>query len=320
MAIRARTDRYGIAEWFGTDPANLDKRERSNLYLHSQKGHASRLPCPFQQALTPGAQCSKAGGVCSIRKYEELPSGSARTIDDEVATVCPNRFLGQADLLRWAGEVLLQTSHPIVVKEVPFLAKAGASGAGAKGEDSDSGRATGRIDWVLVHPDISSPLRWCAFETQAVYFSGKAMESEFKSWKDAPSRSSPFPNEIRRPDYRSSGPKRLAPQLRVKVPELRNWHAKTCVLVDRYFFNQMGQLQPVIGSGDDKLANCEVVWLVADYSSRSQMIRGEAIYARLDDSIAALNATESIGKVRFEQSLIDDINDKSRLGKKVFKL
>lgn len=320
MPTRVRTSRYGIAEWFGKIPTNLDSRERSRLYECSQKGHASRLPCPFQQTLAPGAQCSKAGGVCSIRKYEEFPSGGARASDNEITTVCPNRFLGEADLLRWAGEVLLQTSHPIVVKEVPFLAKAGTSDADANGDGSVLGRATGRIDWVLVHPDMSAPLRWCAFETQAVYFSGKAMESEFEGWKEAPPRCAPFPRETRRPDYRSSGPKRLAPQLRVKVPELRNWGAKTCVLVDRYFFNQMGPLQSVVGSGGNKLANSEVVWLIADYNSHCQMIRGDAIYSRLEDSIAALNATESIGKDKFEQSLIADINDKSRLGKKVFKL
>ena len=320
MPKRAGTSRYGIAEWFGMNPAKLNTRERSHLYDHSQKGPLSRLPCPFQQTLLPGATCSKAGGVCSIRKYQELNTGGARAFDEEIATVCPNRFLAEGDLLRWAGEILLQTPHPIVVKEVPFLAKVGTSDSDANEDGNAAGRAAGRIDWVLVHPDVKAPLRWCAFETQAVYFSGKAMNSEFESWKNESQRSIPFPNETRRPDYRSSGPKRLAPQLRVKVPELRNWGAKTCVLVDRYFFNQMGPLQSVVGSGGNKLANSEVVWLVADYNMSGQMIRGNVHYSRLEDSIAALNATESIGKDKFEKSLLADIKDTSRLGKKVFRL
>ena len=318
MPKRSRADRYGIAEWYGRNPANLGKRDRTTFCGSSQKGSPNRLPCPFQQTLLPGALCSKAGGVCSIRRYSEMPSGEVRASDAEVTTVCPNRFLGNADLLRWAGEVLLQTTHPIVVKEVPFLAKLGASDE-SEGGESTSSRATGRIDWVLVHPDTST-LRWCAFETQAVYFSGKAMESEFESWKHARPGSTPFPNETRRPDYRSSGPKRLAPQLRVKVPELRNWNAKTCVLVDRYFFSQMGNLPSVVGTGANKLANCEVVWLIADYDSEGDMTRGEVRYSRLEESIAALNATESIGKDKFEKSLLADIEDPTRLGKKVFKL
>ena len=82
----------------------------------------------------------------------------------------------------------------------------------------------------------------------------------------------------------------------------------------------MGPLQSVIGSGGNKLANSEVIWLVADYDGSGQMTRGSVHYSRLEDSIAALNATESIGKDKFEQSLIADIEDNSRLGKKVFRL
>ena len=46
----------------------------------------------------------------------------------------------------------------------------------------------------------------------------------------------------RRPDYRSSGPKRLSPQLDVKVPVLRNWGKKVVVVIDRFFYDNMNTL------------------------------------------------------------------------------
>ena len=51
-----------------------------------------------------------------------------------------------------------------------------------------------------------------------------------------------YPVGKRRPDYRSSGPKRLSPQLDVKVPVLRNWGKKVVVVIDRYFFDNMNEL------------------------------------------------------------------------------
>jgi hypothetical protein len=61
-------------------------------------------------------------------------------------------------------------------------------------------------------------LRWCALEFQAVYFSGKSMENDFKAMGDWIGPGVPFPTVQRRPDFRSSGPKRLMPQLQIKVP------------------------------------------------------------------------------------------------------
>ena len=298
----------------------LDMAGRKRLYTHATQRQTPHLPCPFVQSLLPGSECWKAGGVCSIRKYGRAEEGQITASPSEIVTVCPSRFLGNADLLRWAGEVLLGTQHPIVVKEVPFLAKLGQAEAESDASGQEPAKRAGRIDWVLVHPDMDSALRWCAVETQAVYFSGKKMSSEFENWKNAGAGVAPFPVESRRPDYRSSGPKRLAPQLRVKVPELRNWGAKTCVLVDRFFYGQMDKLPSAQGTGLDQLANAEVVWLIADHGADGQLVRGEVKFALLDDSIKALNATQSIGKSAFEASLRATIADSRKSGKKVFKL
>src|SRR5262249_29127554 len=64
----------------------------------------------------------------------------------------------------------------------------------------------------------ADPLRWCALEIQAVYFSGKSMGREFAAIAQHEGLAIPFPAAHRRPDYRSSGPKRLMPQLQIKVP------------------------------------------------------------------------------------------------------
>jgi len=68
--------------------------------------------------------------------------------------------------------------------------------------------AVGKIDEVLVNAE-SGTLRWCALEFQAVYFSGKSMENDFKAMRDWTGPGVPFPAVQRRPDFRSSGPKRL---------------------------------------------------------------------------------------------------------------
>jgi hypothetical protein len=91
--------------------------------------------------------------------------------------------------------------------ELPFLLSTAPSAA-------DKPVAVGKIDMVLVHPD-TSVLRWCALEIQAVYFSGASMSRDFNVMKQWHGPGLPFPQGIRRPDFRSSGPKRLIPQLQI---------------------------------------------------------------------------------------------------------
>ena len=314
MATGAMKVRYGIGEWFGRDVTGLNRVQRgANLALAQNKSTLTAA-CPFAAALNPQATCSKPGGVCTIRKYEQRGKGAVANSDQPV-TVCPQRFLQGAKLLLWAAKVMLGTDHPLLIKEIPFLAKLTKNST----QPAEDSKKAGRIDWVLVHPDKKNSLRWCAVETQAVYFSGLAMGSEFQSWADAKVGAIPYPTEVRRPDYRSSGPKRLAPQLRVKVPELRNWGAKTAVIVDEYFFAQMSDLQEQVGEPADQLANAEVVWLVARYE-RGELVPGRVLYARLEDSIRALNATRPVGKLAFEEEIRRLLSDPKKLGKRVFKL
>lgn len=71
----------------------------------------------------------------------------------------------------------------------------------------------------------------------------------------------PFPDKVRRPDYRSSGPKRLMPQLQIKVPTLRRWGKKMAVVVDLAWFET--NLVGVETVSD--ISNCDIVWFLVDF-------------------------------------------------------
>jgi hypothetical protein len=125
----------------------------------------------------------------------------------------------------------------------------------------------------------------------------------------------------RRPDYRSSGPKRLSPQLDVKVPVLRNWGKKVVVVIDRFFYDNMNSLAdafPRAKNDKERRDNADVVWFVVDYNDQNQLKESVVIYTTLDSSRRALNATEPLSKSDFTINLKSVISDKSRANK-VFK-
>jgi hypothetical protein len=97
-------------------------------------------------------------------------------------------------------------------------------------------------------------MRWAALEIQAVYFSGATMGAEFHLLRHHEATGVPFPAGHRRPDYRSSGPKRLMPQLQIKVPSLRRWGKKMAVVVDEGFFGALGKMDEV-----KDVSNCDIV-------------------------------------------------------------
>jgi hypothetical protein len=171
-------------------------------------------------------------------------------------TTCPYRFQQNGFVFRWVGETILGHAQPLIVGEIGFLERPTEEvtqrDIGAEAED------VGRIDNVLIHPD-HKPMHWCALEIQAVYFSGSSMSSEFRMLR-SPSATLPFPAANRRPDYRSSGPKRLMPQLQIKVPSLRRWGKKMAVVVDQDFFAALGKMDDV-----KDVSNCDVAWFVVRY-------------------------------------------------------
>src|SRR5712692_9888403 len=123
---------------------------------------------------------------------------------------------------------MLGTQTPRVIREIPFLQKLREEVPQEGDEKPGEGDFIGRIDNILVHPDMTAGLNWCALEMQAVYFSGKSMQWEFRDIEEHPEELR-FPVKNRHPDFRSSGPKRLLPQLQTKVPELTTWGKKMAI-------------------------------------------------------------------------------------------
>lgn len=298
------TPRFGIGEWYGYNLTQLSSSERQllateNLKLKSARG---KQLCPFQ-ARKQDAICSKDGGVCSLRLYSyatHTETGRAMGVPVEgkqgdLRATCPNRFHENLEVFKWVGETILGDPDPMLVAEVGFL-EAGAT------TDNEGGEDVGRIDMVLVSTKTApgAPMEWAALEIQAVYFSGDAMKGEFAAFSDEAVDWVIFPAGRRRPDYRSSGPKRLMPQLQIKVPTLRRWGKKMAVVVDRAFFDSIGEMDNV-----KDISNADIAWFVVRFEevegqNRTRIVRDEVRYTTLERSVEGLTGGKAVPLTTFE--------------------
>ncbi len=166
------------------------------------------------------------------------------------------------------------------------------------GEDGD---AVGMIDKVLVNA-AGETLKWCALEMQAVYFSGKSMENDFSVMRSWQGPGIPFPRVQRWPDFRSSGPKRLMPQLQIKVPTISRWGRKMAVVVDLAFWKSLGEIREV-----RDLSNSEIVWFVVSYAEskngRFSLARHEVHYTTLSHAIEGLTGGTPMSLENFENEI-----------------
>lgn len=191
--------RYGVGEWYGKSFVHLAPGERKRLariQFLDQKDRPTLL-CPFRSRAHNEVSCTKEGGVCSIRLYQQeretgfvsVPSGQGGSL----ATTCPYRFQQDGAVFKWIGETLLGHPSPLIVGELGFL----ELDTDETGGDDSQAEEVGRIDNVLVHPS-RDPIHWCALEMQAVYFSGGPMSQEFRILRSYAKRSLPFPAAHRR--------------------------------------------------------------------------------------------------------------------------
>jgi len=276
---------FGIGEWYGRILARIGHEAARELTA------ASNVPCPFQH----GAVCRKQGGVCSLQCYEltddvAVPAGP-------LVTTCPNRFAQGNEVYKWVAQVIMETPTPILLGEINFLRGV----VHGEAEEEGSREDVGRIDNVLVHPELD-PLRWCALEMQAVYFSGGAMRADFARASNHDGPWPPFPSARRRPDYRSSGPKRLMPQLQIKVPTLRRWGKKMAVVVDQAFF---AALAPMTAVSD--ISNADIVWFVVQYETEGDhavLSRGMTCATTLEHAVEGLTAGQPVSLRVFEEQLL----------------
>ena len=233
----------------------------------------------------------KRGGVCSLRLYGESAGVAVQIEQEGLRTLCPLRFEEDSEVLRWVGEVILGTQSPRIVTQVGFL------------RDETGGSDVGRIDMVLVNDPPGPSFDWCALEMQAVYFSGASMEKEFSVIARHEGRSPPFPVGQRRPDYRSSGPKRLMPQLQIKVPTLRRWGKKMAVVVDRDFYGAMGKMRTVTD-----LSNGDIAWFTVGYEQTSdrgsyRIVRDHLYVTTLERATEGLTGGRPVALDDFEANI-----------------
>lgn len=318
MATRIPAPRYSIGEWFGQPMDTLTPEARVEFAAKAQmRAEDAQVKCPFRsEFFGKDMACNKAGGVCTISQYSKDADGNV-SVAAEGACVCPIRLLDTA-AFKHVGKAVLGSDKTWVVREVPFLQNA------VQNEQGRSAKA-GRIDFVLVADDDRT--NWCAVETQAVYFSGNNMGVEFDAIAEA-AGALIYPVGQRRPDYRSSVPKRLSPQLMLKAPHLGRGK-QIAVVVDKFVQRQMAALvEPHVDSAGmspeehrlEKLALSEVVWFFVALPSGAQAtVAGEA-YTTLASSIRALDSALPIPANRFSAGLGALITDPAQRGEKVLQL
>jgi hypothetical protein len=150
--------RFGIAEWFGRRVQALTEEERRRFAQEARKNNPS-LPCIPRSQEDDVQECTKEGGVCSIRLYDREGNGgealpTAEPEDGPVVTLCPHRFKEQSKIYQWVGDIVLDDRKPEFVTEVPFLERDRHPGYsdiwGASLEEDDSEDDVGRIDGILI--------------------------------------------------------------------------------------------------------------------------------------------------------------------------
>ncbi|WP_417582956.1 NotI family restriction endonuclease [Pelagibacterium sp.] len=309
---------YGTAEWYGRKFSSLSNAERV-AYLETRN---TQQPCPFFHqvpALGPKSgrlNCNKAGGVCSIRNFQEPRHTEEDLTFGPVTATCPNRFLENGVIVEHIGRAILGTSAPHFGKEITFLRRPKSKAARAAVEESvedddatsedespaDQAREdVGRIDLVFVDPENKQ--NWCAVEMQAVYFSGATMTADHANIRGYSGNGVPMPGGGRRPDFRSSGPKRLMPQLQIKVPTLRRWGKKMVVVIDKPFLDAMDDMERI-----DHISNCDIVWVVVDYDETTapgevRLVIHDTIFTTLEAAVTGLTAGEPTTLPEFEARL-----------------
>ena len=96
--------RYGAGELYGFDLASLPPQRLRELSSAKNK----EIACPFKMPEPGKSQptCSKKGGVCSLRQFEQDKDGRVSPAGSPVTT-CPQRFLEGNLIFEWVGETLL---------------------------------------------------------------------------------------------------------------------------------------------------------------------------------------------------------------------
>jgi hypothetical protein len=215
-----------IAEIFGFGTTNTTEA--------ASKSRAAKI-CPFRKS-----NCTKSSkvdpfGICS------LSSGNS------AAALCPVRFLEGNRIFRDAGRIAFGEGVTIAVFPEIRILKIPAK------SDHEKEKKIGKVDFLIGHIQENKIINFAALEVQAAYFSGVSLRGPFNHFLQHGNLESI--DDARRPDFRSSAQKRLAPQLSLKVPVFSRWGKKFFVVVDSLFFASLPAFAQTSKS------NSELTWL-----------------------------------------------------------
>lgn len=286
--------RYGIGEWFGKPLDALTPGQRQEL-AQAALGAKPPLHCPFQGHQPP---CRKAGGVCSIQRYVKGENDRIGAPEGSPVIVCPARFEQDREIIRWLAEIVgFPLDQTMLAREIPFM------------QSISTNKPAGKIDLVIGRI-AANQLAWYGLEIQAVYFSGSGMESQFTILRDDDHPVAPFPDAVRRPDWRSSGAKRLMPQLQIKAPTVRRWQTKIAVAVDFPFFESIGGPGP---NPSQDINDGDIIWLVPelvrdDVNEGYRLARRHWEVLTLEASTDKLLAARTISRDAFEEVLLNKLS------------
>lgn len=135
------------------------------------------------------------------------------------------------------------------------------------------------------------------------------MSSQFAILRDDASPIPPYPDLVRRPDWRSSSAKRLMPQLQIKAPTVRRWQTKIAVAVDQPFFASIGG--PSSNPSQD-INDGDIIWLIpelvaAEDTGRYRLTRRHWEVLTLEASTDKLLAARTISRSAFEELLVSKL-------------
>ena len=230
--------------------------------------------------------------------YDEGANGRiGGTLASPVIT-CPSRFEQEHLLVRWLAAIVgFPADEAKIAREIPFM------------QSVTTNKPAGKIDLIVAKTE-EDRLEWYGLEIQAVYFSGPGMSSQFEILRTDEDAIPPYPDQTRRPDWRSSSAKRLMPQLQVKVPTVRRWNSKIAVAVDHPFFESIGGQS---ANPTQDINDGDIIWLVPNLSwdeieGRFLLRRGHWEVLTLEDSNNKLLAARTVARDRFENALRDKLS------------
>ena len=94
------------------------------------------------------------------------------------------------------------------------------------------------------------------------------------------------------------------PQLQIKVPTISRWGKKMAVVIDRAFWESLGDMREA-----KDLSNCEIVWFVVSFApstdGRFALRRHETHFTTLVNAVEGLTGGTPMSLERFEKHIRD---------------